>query len=242
MQVGVYIDGFNLYYGATSLFAQQTQGWKWIDLRALASRFATWSNASVTRVVYCTARVNDPADPQQAARQDVYLQALLASGSADLIEEGYYVSWAKEAALVTDPPGTRQPSVKVDPSKSSSWSNDMPIRRTTSDALLATVRKREEKGSDVNVASHLLADVLTQTVDAAIVISNDSDLALPIRIARDHVPVGVINPRNAPLAGALKGSPTDGVGRHWWRRLSAQDLLQSQLPNTVGQYAKPSAW
>ena len=46
--------------------------------------------------------------------------------------------------------------------------------------MLATVRKREEKGSDVNVATHLLVDVLTGAIDAAIVISNDSDLALPI--------------------------------------------------------------
>ena len=42
--------------------------------------------------------------------------------------------------------------------------------------LMATVRMREEKGSDVNVATHLLADVFTGEVEAAMVISNDSDL------------------------------------------------------------------
>ena len=66
----------------------------------------------------------------------------------------------------------------------------------------------EEKGSDVNVASHLLSDVLTTRVDAAVVISNDSDLALPLRLARKKVPVGLVNPGSRYLAGALKDSAT----------------------------------
>ena len=73
-------------------------------------------------------------------------------------------------------------------------------------------------------------------------VSNDSDLALPIRIAREHVPVGVLNPGTNPTAGALKGKPTDGVGRHWWRRLVASDLLECQLPDRVGDIMKPSNW
>lgn len=50
--------------------------------------------------------------------------------------------------------------------------------------FMASVARREEKGSDVNVASHLLIDVLTERVDAAVVISNDSDLAYPVAYAR----------------------------------------------------------
>ncbi len=49
---------------------------------------------------------------------------------------------------------------------------------------------REEEGSDVNVASHLLLDLLEQTIDAAVVISNDSDLRFPIEQARLRIPVG----------------------------------------------------
>lgn len=44
--------------------------------------------------------------------------------------------------------------------------------------ILADVLNREEKGSDVNVATHFLVDVLSEAVDAAVVISNDSDLGL----------------------------------------------------------------
>ncbi len=55
MRVGVYIDGFNLYYGGLAHLGS-TAGWKWIDLRALASRYASWQGAHVERVIYCTAR------------------------------------------------------------------------------------------------------------------------------------------------------------------------------------------
>ena len=108
--------------------------------------------------------------------------------------------------------------------------------------MLATVRKREEKGSDVNVATHLLKDVLTGAVDAAIVISNDSDLALPIQFARSHVPVGLINPQTKPLAGALKGDASEGAGQHWWRRLEVDALQQCQMPSRVGAITKPASW
>ena len=57
--------------------------------------------------------------------------------------------------------------------------------------FLVSYRHIEEKGSDVNVASHLLLDVLSNQVEAAIVISNDSDLRFPIQECRQRVPVGV---------------------------------------------------
>lgn len=244
MDVGVYVDGFNLYYGASRQFGPVATGWKWIDLRALAAKHTGhWPGASITRVVYCTARVNDPDDPPQTQRQQHYLRALRLSGSVDVIEEGYYSSWAKEAVLTIEQSGTKDPSVFRDPASLESWSSHLRLRRTASDGtVLATVRKREEKGSDVNVASHLLNDVLTGAVQAAIVISNDSDLALPMQIARNHVPVGLINPGTNYLAGALSGKPSDGVGRHWWARLKAADVSSSQLPNPIGGVHKPATW
>ncbi|WP_072042002.1 NYN domain-containing protein [Nigerium massiliense] len=242
MRVGVYVDGFNLYYGGKSQL-RNAAGWKWLDLRAMAGRYAKWQGSVVARVVYCTARVNDASDPGQTQRQGFYLRALLEAGSVDVLEEGYYSSWAAESAMVNERAGTRSPTVLADPQRHLSWHSRLPVRRASNGgALLATVRKREEKGSDVNVATHLLVDVLTRAVDAAIVISNDSDLALPIRIAREHVPVGVLNPSSKPLAGALKGQPDDGVGRHWWKRLSSDDWLECQLPDRVRGISKPAGW
>jgi uncharacterized LabA/DUF88 family protein len=101
---------------------------------------------------------------------------------------------------------------------------------------------REEKGSDVNVASHLLLDTMQSAIDAAIVISNDSDLRLPIEHARARVPVGLVNPSPTLLAGALRGNRSDGVGMHWWLQLSASDFRNHQLPDPAGRYSKPAAW
>lgn len=89
MDVGFYIDGFNLYYGGRSYFGSRS-GWRWLDLRALAttvvgvaSQQPAWNGATLTRVVYCTARTGDPD-------QDAYLGALKAHGSYDWVEWGYY--------------------------------------------------------------------------------------------------------------------------------------------------------
>jgi hypothetical protein len=40
MRVGMYVDGFNLYYGARGLCGRGTAGWRWLDLRALAADLA----------------------------------------------------------------------------------------------------------------------------------------------------------------------------------------------------------
>jgi hypothetical protein len=79
-------------------------------------------------------------------------------------------------------------------------------------------------------------------VDAAIVISNDSDLALPLRLARQRVSVGTINPGLTPTAARLRGKPDDGAGGHWWRKLQPSDFLSHQLPEVVGSCRCPDGW
>lgn len=108
--------------------------------------------------------------------------------------------------------------------------------------LLVSVSAWEEKGSDVNVASHLLIDVLGGAVDAAIVISNDSDLAFPVLRAREHVPIGTVNPTNKSTPRALQADRQAGAGRHWWRRLTSADLEAHQLPNPCGSCSRPRTW
>ena len=109
-------------------------------------------------------------------------------------------------------------------------------------SFMVSVADREEKGSDVNVASHLLSDVLCGRVDAAVVVSNDSDLSLPLKLAREMVPLGTINPTPKPLAGKLRGSSTGGAGGHWWYQLIAHDYLAHQLPDPAGGKVKPGHW
>lgn len=242
MRVGVYIDGFNLYYGLHTHF-QSPKGWKWLDLRALAGCYAPWQGCVVDRVVFCTAPIKGHDNEAARQRQAIYWKALKQHGAVDEIEQGFFNSWSKEAVMSADPSGTKDPTLVADPQALMSWDSGLPVRRNGNGLLLATVRKREEKGSDVNVASHLLHDVLSDVVDAAIVVTNDSDLGLPVRLARQHVPVGVLSPhRTAPLAGTLKGKPDDGVGGHVWGRLDAAKVMACQLPDPVGDLARPASW
>ena len=159
-----------------------------------------------------------------------------------MLELGRYVAWPKKLPLANRL-STGKAQLVV-PTGAESWTG-LPITRSANangGMFLATVRHREEKGSDVNVATHLLADVFRGEVQAAIVISNDSDLALPLSIARTLVPVGTVNPSTNPVAGDLKGDPNEGPGRHWWRKLSAQDYYRHQLPNPVDRFHKPLGW
>jgi uncharacterized LabA/DUF88 family protein len=243
MRVGVYIDGFNLYYGGRGLCGKSTPGWRWLDVRALAvdlvKRRRDWPEAAVERVVYCTARIDGASNAEGHAEQDVYLKALIAGKAVDLIEYGTYVSRVKKAPLATADKKGRPILAKAHWPVMAQDKAGAPVHGAR---FMVSYAYREEKGSDVNVASHLLLDVLEEKVDAAIVISNDSDLRLPIQQARRRVPVGTVNPSPSWLAGDLKGKATDGVGRHWWLQLAAEDLKCHQLPEPCGGYTKPAPW
>jgi hypothetical protein len=245
MRVGVYIDAYNLYYGARASCGRGKPGWRWLDVRALTERLlarrADWlsNGAAIDRIVYCTARIDARTNPSGYADQDIYLKALVAHGSVDHIEYGKYISKVKSAPLATKDPKGRPVIVTSD------W--PVVVKDATGgdvrDAMfLVSYAFREEKGSDVNVASHLLLDVLRGDIEAAIVISNDSDLKLPIQETRKRVPVGTVNPSRAFLAGDLRGQPTDGAGGHWWYQISKADVQGSQLPNPVGTYMCPQGW
>ena len=76
-----------------------------------------------------------------------------------------------------------------------------PTRRPLADSApdaptFVTVIRTEEKGSDVNLASYLLVDGFKREYEMAVVVSNDSDLAEPIRLVRCELglPVTVVNP------------------------------------------------
>src|SRR5215831_3668847 len=49
---------------------------------------------------------------------------------------------------------------------------------------LVKVEKAEEKGSDVNLATHLVRDAFLNEFDVAVVITNDTDLIEPIKVVR----------------------------------------------------------
>lgn len=66
----VYVDGFNLYYGAC-----RHPGRRWLDLSALCERLLP--NDEILEIAFCTANVKqDPSDPGKQGRQRLYHRAL----------------------------------------------------------------------------------------------------------------------------------------------------------------------
>lgn len=243
MRIGVYIDAYNLYYGGRNHCGRGVAGWRWLDVRALSEALVreqpAWAGGFVERLVYCTARIDGRTNPEGHSEQDVYLKALLAMNSVDHIEYGNYVSRVKQSVLATrDKKG--RPEVFT-----SNWPvmiQDESGEKVENAKFMVSYLHNEEKGSDVNVAAHLLADVIIGRVDAAIIVTNDSDLRLPIQMARNLVPVGLVNPNTGHLAGALRATPAEGVGKHWFRQLEPRHFLENQLANPANGFTRPAAW
>lgn len=243
MRIGVYIDGYNLYYGGRAIFGRGAPGWRWLDLRAMFTSVipdrTTWAGPFELHVVFCTARIKGRGNASGPHDQDVYLRALTQSRSADVIELGTYVERTTTSPLATPDRKGRPILTQAD------WPimvRDGAGQDAPGATFMASIARREEKGSDVNVATHLVADVLSRTVDRAVVVSNDSDLRMPVELARTHVPLGVVNPTPRYPAGALNGSPTDGVGGHWWYQLVAEDFTTAQLPTQINKVKRPMGW
>jgi hypothetical protein len=57
----------------------------------------------------------------------------------------------------------------------------MPLK---TNIYVVEVLKTEEKGSDVNIAAHLVNDAHKGRFEAAVLITNDSDLLTPMQIVR----------------------------------------------------------
>lgn len=107
------------------------------------------------------------------------------------------------------------------------------------------VWKTEEKGSDVNLASYLLLDAFDDAYDAAVVISNDSDLAEPIRLVRKRFgkPVVTLHPCRPPRGLSIKLRKVASRSQ----AIQEASLAASQFPPTLikadgSSLTKPSSW
>jgi hypothetical protein len=103
------------------------------------------------------------------------------------------------------------------------------------------VDKTEEKGSDVNLASHLLRDAYGRRFELAVLITNDSDLAEPVRIVVQEIglPIGILNPHQFH-SRELRQYAT------FVKRIRQADLAASQFSRTLtdrkGTFTKPAGW
>lgn len=191
--------------------------YRWLDVVALAQSIVP--KHTVKRVRYFTARVSVIAgdgDGLQPQRQQAYLRALATLPSVS-IHYGHYLS------------GVRR----------------MPLAHPAPAAKFAEVIKMEEKGSDVNLATMLLVDAFRGDFEQALVISNDSDLAMPVEVVSKELklPVGVVFPCSLP---GRQRSVTLRTVATFTRDIRPATLAASQLPATLtdahGTISKPAKW
>ena len=105
---------------------------------------------------------------------------------------------------------------------------------------IVTVEKFEEKGSDVNIANHMLADGFLDKYDAAILISNDSDLAGTLDLIKEYIkkPVGLVTTGDLTIDLKRRAS--------FARKITDEILAGSQFPQEMsdneGNFRRPKKW
>jgi uncharacterized LabA/DUF88 family protein len=203
----------NVYVDAFNLYYGCLKGtpYRWLDLDALCRRLMP--KDEIKRIRYFTATVSArPDNPHAPQRQQVYLRALETIPELS-IHYGHYLSHHTRMPLVRPRGGVRT----------------------------VEVIKTEEKGSDVNLATLLLLDAFKKDCEVAVVISNDSDLKLPIEVAQDELglQVGVVNPH--PISRRSRAlRPT------FFKQIRSSALAGCQFPAVLndarGAIRKPDRW
>lgn len=96
MRTNVYIDGFNLYYGAV-----KDTPYKWLDMAKFCQ--TVLPKHQINRIRYFTARIQSrPNDPQEAQRQQTYIRALQTIPILS-VHYGYYLSRIVRMPLANPP-------------------------------------------------------------------------------------------------------------------------------------------
>jgi len=207
----------NLYIDGFNLYyglLKKNPSYKWLNPVSLVCRILTYIDIAQTE--YFTADVLPSwEDPDKGNRQALYCRALKTIPNLEIVR-GHYSQHEKRMALYYDYIAQKETRV---------W-----------------VLKREEKGSDVNLATHLLRDAFLNKFTTAIVLSNDSDLEEPIKICTRELGkyVYVLNPQAGPPAKDLKKVASKQIVIRY------KHLSHCQFPVTLtdssGTFTKPSTW
>lgn len=190
----------NVYVDGFNLYYGCLKGtpYRWLDLKSLAERLLKPGH-KIHRIRYFTARVKPrPTDPSQHVRQETYLRAIQTLPHLS-VHFGHFLSHPRRMPLANPAPGGPR---------------------------TAEVLYTEEKGSDVNLATFLVVDGYSQDFDAAVVISNDSDLKTPIVVVRQNLKktVGILCPFSTKPSIELKKAATFRVP------ITQASLAASQFP------------
>jgi uncharacterized LabA/DUF88 family protein len=207
MKTNIYVDGFNLYYGAL-----KGTPYKWLNVAKLCQ--ALLPKNQIHRIKYFTAHVNPrPNDPAKHIKQQAYFRALRTLPNLEIIL-GHFLTQKCVMPLAGQHEGHPK---------------------------FVKVIKTEEKGSDVNLAVHLLNDGHKRDYEVAVLITNDSDLLEAIRIVRYELrlPVGILNPYPRPSHSLQQHAS-------FIKPIRKGALAASQFPDTLvdanGTFRKPASW
>ena len=226
-KICAYVDGYNLYY---RLLKENPQ-YKWLDI-AKFLRLLLGGSYDIVKIKYFTARIKSLHLPtladvkatatieentkrgqeQKIQRQATYLRALQTNSCVEIeIIEGHYAVRGRAIKV---------PEVKYEKKK---------LHFTGRDVL---VRKIEEKGTDVNLAVHLLADAFRDRYDRAVVVSADTDLKQAIEMVKEECgkPVSVINP-SLILRSGLEEIVDEYIPLGKEKRRTFYFLGKAQLPD-----------
>lgn len=187
--------------------------YKWLNHLELVNKLLPKNR--VDKIKYFTARISArPGDPDQPTRQQAYLRALQTIPNLEIIE-GHFLTHPVRMALAHPVPGLPK---------------------------VVEVVKTEEKGSDVNIATHMLVDAHRSLYDVAVLISNDSDLAEPVKAVKETFgkPVIILNPELNHPSYELKKHAT------FVKPIRSGVLAASQFPPKLtdrnGTFTKPASW
>jgi uncharacterized LabA/DUF88 family protein len=182
--------------------------YRWVNLVELAKAHLDAAN-QISALNYYTAHVSGKVKSDSPARQQMYVNALETLAGVR-VHYGSFLARPKT----------------------------MPRYPVKNPPTFVEVLKTEEKGSDVNLATHLVFDGCQGRYDVAVVISNDTDLCEPIRVVAQELkmPVGLLSPVDSP-AKELTAVST------FVRRIKKSALKSTQFPDAVKVgIEKPQKW
>ena len=206
----------NVYVDGFNLYyrAVRRTPHKWLNLLHLAQSILDPTD-QIDCIRYFTARVSSRAGNPSAPRdQQLYLAAL---DSLPQVKLHF---------------GRFLPKEKWRPIAHPTWTPPVMVQ----------VRDTEEKGSDVNLAVHMLNDALTDACDAVLLFSQDTDLSESMKLVRD---AGKI----VGLVCLDQKEPNRRLAAHasFVRHLTPARLAAAQFPHVIrlssGRHvSKPTDW